>query len=101
MDELIAQGTARPAAAQKRLIAVEPFMANLAVSGFNPQQHRLPVSATFSNTHAAEYSEGERREARGEGKSEGFGVKGERHRTCQLTYLNLAHRATAFFHPPT
>ncbi len=40
-------------------------MTDLAVAGFNPQQHRLPVSATFSNTHAAEYNEGERREARG------------------------------------
>jgi hypothetical protein len=41
------------------------LLANLAVSGFNPRHHRLPVPASFSDTHAAEYSEGARREARG------------------------------------
>jgi hypothetical protein len=65
MNELVAGGTTRPSASQKRLIAVEPFMTDLAVAGFNPQQHRLPITAAFSNTHAAEYSEAERREARG------------------------------------
>ena len=67
MDELLAQGAARPAAGEKRLIAVEPFLADLAVPGFKPQQHRLPISAAISDTHATEYSEGARREARGEG----------------------------------
>jgi hypothetical protein len=66
MDKLVAQGAARPAAAEKRLVAVEPFLADLAVSGLNPQQHRLPLPTASSNTHAAEYSEGARREARGE-----------------------------------
>ncbi len=47
MDELLAQGATRPAAAEKRLIAVEPFLADLAVPGLNPQQHRLPVPAAF------------------------------------------------------
>ena len=37
MDELLAQGTARPPAAEKRLVAVEPFLADLAVPGFKPQ----------------------------------------------------------------
>lgn len=68
MDELLAQGATRPAAAEKRLVAVEPFLADLAVPGLNPQQHRLPVPTALSDTHAAEYSEGERREARGEGR---------------------------------
>ena len=36
-------------------------------AGFNPQQHRLPGPASFSNTHASEYSEGARREARARG----------------------------------
>ena len=66
MDELVAQRATGPPAAEKRFIAVEPFLTDLAVAGFNPQQHRLPVSAALSNTHAAKYSEGERREARGE-----------------------------------
>jgi len=36
MDKLVAQGAARPAAGEKRLVAVEPFLADLAVSGLNP-----------------------------------------------------------------
>ena len=57
MDEILAQGTARPAAAEKRLVAVEPFLANRAVPGFDPQQHRLPFPTAISDTHAMEYSE--------------------------------------------
>ncbi len=57
MDEVLAQGTARPPAAEKRLVAVEPFLADLAVPGFNPQQHRLPCPSEISNTHAVKYSE--------------------------------------------
>ena len=65
MDELVAQGAPRPAAAEKGLVAVEPFLADLAVPGLNPQQHRLPVPTASSDTHASEYSEGERQGARG------------------------------------
>jgi hypothetical protein len=57
MDEVLAQGTARPPAAEKRLVTVEPFLADLAVPGFNPQQHRLPCPSKISDTHRAEYSE--------------------------------------------
>ena len=71
MDKLFAQGATRPPAAEKRLIAVEPFLADCAVPGLNPQEHRLPSPAAFSDTHAAEYSEGARREARGDGRREG------------------------------
>ena len=65
MDELLAQSTARPPAAEKRLVAVEPFFTDLAVPGFKPQQHGLPFPAAISDTHSVEYSEGERQEARG------------------------------------
>jgi hypothetical protein len=65
MDEILAQGTAGPAAAEKRLIAVELFLTDRANPGFNPQQHRLPLPTSVSNTHATKYSEGARREARG------------------------------------
>ena len=57
MDELLAQAAARPAAGKKRFVAVEPFLADLAVPGFNPQQHRLPFPVAISDTHIAEYSE--------------------------------------------
>ena len=64
MNKVLAQGAARPAAAEKRFVAIEFFLTDLAVAGFNPQQHRLPVPARVSNTHATEYSEGVRGEAR-------------------------------------
>ncbi|HSL03808.1 MAG TPA: hypothetical protein VK901_09760 [Nitrospiraceae bacterium] len=67
VDEILAQGATRPAAAEKRLVAVELFLTDLAVPGFNPQQHRLPCPGGVSNTHAMKYSEGARREARGDG----------------------------------
>ncbi len=47
MDKVLAQGATRPAAAEKRFIAVERFLTDLAVPGFNSQQHRLPVPAAF------------------------------------------------------
>lgn len=75
MDKLFAQGAPRPPAAEKRLVAVEPFLADRAVPGLNPQQHRLPSPAASSNTHTVKYNEGARREARGDGRREGLGVK--------------------------
>lgn len=57
MDELLAQAAARPAAGEKSFVAVEPFLADLAVPGFNPQQHGLPIPAAISDTHATKYSE--------------------------------------------
>jgi hypothetical protein len=57
MDELFAQGTARPPAAEKGFVAVESFLADLAVPGFNPQQHRLPLPIEISDTHRIKYSE--------------------------------------------
>lgn len=53
VDEFIADGTAGPPAAQKGLIAIEPLVANLTVPRLNPQQHRLPISASFSDAHRA------------------------------------------------
>ena len=71
MDKVFAQSAARPAATEKRLVAVELFLADLAVPGFNPQQHRPPFPGGISDTHAAEYSEGARREARGDPRGKG------------------------------
>jgi hypothetical protein len=58
MNKVLAQGAARPAAAEKRFVAIEFFLTDLAVPGFNSQQHRLPVPASVSNTHNTEYSGG-------------------------------------------
>lgn len=67
MDKVFAQSATRPAAAEHRLVAIEPFFTDFADPGLNSQQHRLPSPGGFSNTHATEYSEGARREARGVG----------------------------------
>ena len=64
MDELLAQAAARPTAAEKRFVAVQPFLADLAVPGLNPQQHRLPIPTGVSNAHATEYSEAVDRKTR-------------------------------------
>ncbi len=58
MDKVLAQSAARPAAAEKCFVAIEFFLTDLAVPGFNSQQHRLPVPASVSNTHDMEYSGG-------------------------------------------
>lgn len=57
MHKVLTQGTTRPPAAEKRFVAVEPFLADLTVPGFNPQQHRLPFPSAFSDTHTVKYSE--------------------------------------------
>ena len=64
MDKVLAQGATRPAATEKRLVAIEFFLTDLAAPGFNSQQHRLPFPRCVSNTHGTEYSEGARGEAR-------------------------------------
>ncbi len=69
MDEVLAQSASGPPATEKCLVAVEPFLADRAYPGLNPQQHRLPFPGGVSNTHAAEYSEGERQGARGDVRS--------------------------------
>ncbi len=66
MHKLIANGTAGPTAAEERLIAVEPLLADRTVPGLDAQQHRFPIAGGVPNTHAAQYSERRRHEARGE-----------------------------------
>ena len=53
VDEFIADRAAGPSAAEHRFVSIEPLLTNCAVPGFNPLQHRLPISAAFSNTHRA------------------------------------------------
>ena len=51
VDEFVTERTAGPAAGKERLVAVKTFLADFALSGFNPQQHRLPITGRFTNTH--------------------------------------------------
>jgi hypothetical protein len=57
VDEVLAQGATGPTTAEKRLVTVKLFLADLADPSFNPQQHRLPFSVGISDTHGEEYSE--------------------------------------------
>jgi len=52
VDKFIARRATGPAAGEEGLVPIEPFVAHLAVPGFNPQQHRLPISAAFSDAHS-------------------------------------------------
>ena len=54
VHELIADRAARPAAAEHRLITIEALPADLAIAGLDPQQHGLPLTGSFPNTHSAE-----------------------------------------------
>jgi hypothetical protein len=67
MDGLLAQAAAGPAAGEKRFVTVEGSVADLAIPGFNPQQHRLPRSAAFSDTHSKVSIAKARRERQGDG----------------------------------
>lgn len=51
MDELVADGATGPASPEHRLVPIKAFFADLTIAGFNPEQHRLPFPAAFSNTH--------------------------------------------------
>jgi hypothetical protein len=57
VDEFIAYRAAGPPAAEQRRIPVEALFTNLAMSRLNPQEHRLPFAARFSDAHGKKYSE--------------------------------------------
>ena len=55
VDEFVADRATRPAPTEHRLVSVEALVTDLAVPGFNPQQHRLPVTTAIAkNIHGAE-----------------------------------------------
>ncbi|MCW5798854.1 MAG: hypothetical protein KIT40_10165 [Nitrospira sp.] len=54
MDEFVANRATRPSPAEHRLIAVQALAADLTAPGFDPQQHRLPVTTAIANIHGAE-----------------------------------------------
>ena len=51
MDELVADRATGPPTAQERLVPIEALFADFTIAGLDPEQHRLPLAATFSNTH--------------------------------------------------
>lgn len=53
VDEFVADRAAGPSATEQRGVSIEPLLADFAMSRFDREQHRLPLSAAFSNTHVA------------------------------------------------
>ena len=51
MDELVTDGATRPASPEHRFVPIETLLADPTIAGLDPEQHRLPFPATFSNTH--------------------------------------------------
>jgi hypothetical protein len=51
MDELVTDGTTRPASPEHRLVPIEIFLAHSAQARLNGKRHRLPLTPGFSNTH--------------------------------------------------
>lgn len=52
MNELVTDGTSGPTSTKHRLIPIEVLSANSTEAGLNPEQHRLPFTTGFSNTHS-------------------------------------------------
>jgi hypothetical protein len=51
MDKLVTDRATRPASSEHRFVPVETLLADPTIAGLNPEHHRLPFPATFSNTH--------------------------------------------------
>ena len=51
MHELVTHCTPRPAATKHRFVAVQPLFADFTMTGLNGEQHRLPITASFPDTH--------------------------------------------------
>ena len=51
MDELVADRATGPPTAQERLVPIEALFADFTIAGLDPEQHRFPFPAAFSNTH--------------------------------------------------
>ena len=54
VHKLVADRAARPSAAEDGLIAIQALPADLAGARLDPQQHRLPFTSRFANTHSVE-----------------------------------------------
>lgn len=51
MDKFVTDRAARPASAKHSFVPIEIFLAHPAESRQNWKRHRLPLTASFSNTH--------------------------------------------------
>jgi hypothetical protein len=51
MDKLVTERATRPASSEHRFVPIETLLADPTIAGLNPEHHRLPFPAAFSNTH--------------------------------------------------
>lgn len=56
MDEFVTDRAPRPAATEHGLVSIEILSAHPAEAGLNWKRHRLPITASFSNTHGRQYN---------------------------------------------
>ena len=68
MDKLVTDRATGPAPPKHCLVPIEALLANLTIAGLDPEQHRLPFPATFSNTHKSRSIAGRSEEKQGAGK---------------------------------
>jgi hypothetical protein len=73
MDELVADRATGPPTAQERFVPIEAFFADFTIAGLDPEQHRFPFPAAFSNTHKSRSIAGRSAEKQARG-----GAGGER-----------------------
>lgn len=71
MDELVTDCATRPASSEHRFVPIEVFSAHSAKTGLDPEQHRLPFPATFSNTHKSRSIAGRPSEKQAKGEVHG------------------------------
>ena len=51
VHEFVAHGAARPAAAKHGFVAIQPLLADFAMTRLDRKQHRFPIAAGFANAH--------------------------------------------------
>jgi len=54
MHEFVAHRAAGPAAAEQCFVPIQTLLADLAMARFDREQHRLPLTAAFPDTHTGE-----------------------------------------------
>jgi hypothetical protein len=52
MDKLVAHRATGPAATEHCFVAIQPLLADFAISRLDREEHRFPITTGFSNTHS-------------------------------------------------
>lgn len=68
MDKLVADCATGPPPPKHGLVPIEVFLTHPAKPGLDPEQHRLPFPAAFSNTHKSRSIAGRPAEKQAKGR---------------------------------